>query len=487
MRQLITTLIVLVLFTIVSEQNSAQAQKWSLRQAVNYAQQHNLTIQQSVLNQRLAKYALVQGRMSQLPNVNASTVYGRGFGRSVDPTTNQFVNSDYDFMSLSGNTDVLLFGWFRTRTNIAKNKYSLRAAEADLQQIQDDISLNVATGYLRILLAGEQVGVNRKQVEVSKAQLDQTRKFAAAGSVPELNVAQLEAQLSGDSANLIQALSDYNSAIIDMKALLNLDLEMPFDIEIPVIDLNANTLSADASPEDIYREAVKHLGSIQSSNMKLKAAHKNYQSAKGWLFPQLGLNGQFGTNWASTFKEVTGFTITGSQESMYRAYIPGLSSGNYSELFPVYQPVVEYTTKDVPVRKQFDNNFRQIVSLSLNIPLFNGWQSQYAVRQAKISMLSAELNKYQAELKLKQDVYKAYNDARNSLQKYYAARRAADAAQRAFSFAEKRYDLGLTNTVEYLTTQNTLYTAESRLAGAKYDLVFKLKVIDYYLGKEIEL
>jgi outer membrane protein len=136
---------------------------------------------------------------------------------------------------------------------------------------------------------------------------------------------------------------------------------------------------------------------------------------------------------------------------------------------------------------QFDNNFRQTVALTLNLPVFNAWQAQYSVRQARINVFSEELNKYQAELKLKQDVYKAYNDATNSVQKYNAADRAVNAAQRAYDFAQKRYDIGLTNTVEYLTAQNNLYVAESRLASAKYDLIFKLKVIDYYLGREIKL
>lgn len=125
--------------------------------------------------------------------------------------------------------------------------------------------------------------------------------------------------------------------------------------------------------------------------------------------------------------------------------------------------------------------------MNLTVPLFNGWQAQYNVKQARINMLTSELNKDQAELKLRQDIYKAYNDAKNSIQKYYAAERAAESAARALDFAQKRYDLGLTNTVEYLTTKNTSYTASSNLAKAKYDLIFKLKVIDYYLGKEIKL
>jgi outer membrane protein len=136
---------------------------------------------------------------------------------------------------------------------------------------------------------------------------------------------------------------------------------------------------------------------------------------------------------------------------------------------------------------QFDNNFRQTVAVTLSVPIFNAWQGQYGVKQSQINVLSEQLNKYQAELKLKQDVYRAHNDARNALQKYYAALRAFDAAKRAFDFAQKRYDIGLTNTVDYLTVQNSLYAAASRFASSKYDLIFKLKVIDYYLGKELKL
>ena len=158
-----------------------------------------------------------------------------------------------------------------------------------------------------------------------------------------------------------------------------------------------------------------------------------------------------------------------------------------SLFFPVYQPTYTYTTRRIPFGTQLDNNFRQTISIGLNIPIFNGWQAQYNVRQAKVNVHSSELNKYQAALNLKQDIYKAYNEALNAIQKYYAAERAQVAAQRAYDFAQKRYALGLTNTVEYLTTQNTQFVSESNLLSAKYDLIFKLKVIDYYLGKELKL
>lgn len=485
MRHLFTAALLFILTT--QPLQAQQSDSWSLQRAVQYALAHNISIQQNVLNERLARYTLLQSRLSQLPNVNANGGYGRSYGRSVDPTTNQFVSgtSSYDFMNVNGSADVLLFGWFQKRNTIAANKFSLKAAAADLEQLQDDISLNVATGYLRALLAQEQIRVSEKQVELSKAQLNQTRKFAEAGRLPELSVAQLEAQLAGDSATLIQAMADYTASIIDMKALLNLDFNTPFDIVVPDVKLEDQVAVNTLSPEEIYAEARKQLGTIRSSEFKLAAAAKRLDAAKGNLWPQLGLSAQAGTNWASTFKNIVGFNQTG--EAPNGTYIPIRFAPFVDTLIPIYQPTGTVITEDVSIFDQFDNNFRQIISVNLSIPLFNGWQSQYNIRQARINMLTQELNKSQAELNLKQDVYKAYNDARNSIQKYYAAERSANAARRALEFAQKRYDLGLINTVEYLTTQNTMFSAASRLASSKYDLIFKLKVIDYYLGKELKL
>src|SRR5690606_7766300 len=193
---------------------SQEENVWSLERSVRYALDHNLSIRQTELNERLANLNLQQSRLSQIPNINANIGYGRSFGRSVDPTTNQFVSGNYDFISAGGSADILVFGWFQKRNTIAANKYSLEAAAEDLDQLKNDVSLNVATGFLRALLAKEQIRVNEKQADLSKAQLEQTRQFVAAGRLPELNAAQLESQLASDSANLIASVSDYNSAVL---------------------------------------------------------------------------------------------------------------------------------------------------------------------------------------------------------------------------------------------------------------------------------
>lgn len=481
MRQLSHAAIIIFLSCFAIKVQAQADDEWTLQRCVQYAIDHNITIQQDVLNARLAKYTLLQSQLGQLPNANVTSSYGRSYGRSIDPTTNQFIDANYDFVSVTGSSNVLLFGWFQQRNNIAKNKFNLLASKADLDQLKDDVSLNVATGYLRAILAQEQIHVNEKQVELSKAQLDQTRKFFDAGRVPELNVAQLESQVATDSSNLISAIANYTSSIIDLKTLLNIDFNEPFNVIAPDVKVADQITLASLTPEAVYEEAHKHFGAIKAAEYRYTAAQKGVKSAKGALYPQLSFGVQIGTNWASTYQQVSRYDTVLAPINFRDA------SGNPYFNSPVYTGEVIPVLANTPFGKQLNNNLRQTYALSLNLPLFNGWQNQYALKQAKYNMNTQELNKYQAELNLKQNVYKAYSDATNSVQKYYAAVHAAESAERAQEFAKKRYDLGLTSTVDYLITQNTQYSAESNLLSAKYDLIFKLKVIDYYLGKELKL
>ena len=486
MQRLLYLLLPLILFLQNSYAQSKSSNSgnsdsaWTLESSIFYAKMHNIDLRKSVLNERLSQLQLKQMQLSQIPNSSISANYGKSFGRSVDPTSNQFINTNYDFSGLNGNMDVLLFGWFQKRNNISSQKFSLQAARADYEQLQDDISLNVATAYLRILLAQENIGIAESQQSFSNKQLQQTQAFVNAGRLPELESAQMEAQVASDSSMYFTAISNFNQAILDMKALMNLDMESNYNVVMPEINAISFTEFSTHSPAQIYEIAKNNFSNIKSAEFKIKAAQKAVTAQKGALYPQLGLGYQIGTNYSSTLKEITNFKLTGSEPTGDFVNISGTP-------YPVLQPTGSFNTKTTPYFSQFDNNLRQTVVLSLTVPLFNGWVTKYNIKQAKVNVENEQLEQERSFVKLKQDVYSAYFDANAAIKKYYASKKAADAAQRALDFAEKRYDLGLMNTVELLTTQNTNFKAQSDAVSAKYDLYFKLKVIDYYLGNQIKL
>lgn len=473
-------LLLILLLSITASIYAQNEHTWTLQRCVQYALEHNISIKQSELNTQMSENSLLQSKLGQLPSLNLSGTYGRSFGRSINPTTNQFVDEGYNFLSPSISSGAVIFGWNQVRSTIQKNKYTLQAALADLDQLKSDISLNVANSFLMVLLANEQVNISNNQIQVSKAQLEQTVAFANAGRLPELNVAQLTAQLASDSANLINAQSSYNAAVLDLKTLLNLDFSTPFIPYVAEASVGDIAQISYLQPENIYEQAQGQFGMIKGSLYRLQAAQKGLRAAKGNLYPQLSFGYQLGTNYASSYQSVVRYEDMVVQGYNYIE----LDNATRKYLYEYYRvPILEKTK----LGAQFENNLRQTLSLNLNVPLFNAGQSHFAIKQSQLDVQSQMLNQYNTALTLKQNVFKAHNNAQNAIQKYYAAKRAADAAQRALDFARKRYDLGLSSTVDLLVTQNSAFNAAANLVIAKYDLIFKLKVIDYYLGKEIKM
>jgi outer membrane protein len=265
-----------------------------------------------------------------------------------------------------------------------------------------------------------------------------------------------------------------------MKALMNLDIANPFEVTEPnVSELSLNEITIN-TPEQIYEVARSNFPSIKSNSLKVAAAQKGLEARKAALYPQLGLGMQLGSNYASTLMDITDARVVGASATGNFVDVNGTS-------YSVMQPDIDFNTRTTPFFKQFGNNFRQTIALNLTVPLFNGWTARTAIAQAKVDIASNKLEQKRGEIKLKQDVYGAYYDAKAAAKKYFAAQQAADAAARALDFAQKRYQLGLMNAFELVTTQNTSFKSKSNAASAKYELIFKLKVIDYYLGKELKL
>jgi outer membrane protein len=478
-----TTQFYFLLFTLLVFRYNAFAtpnSKWSLQACIQYALEHNIQIKQSELNKRLQSYNYQQLQFAQLPNINVGTNYGRSFGRSVDPTSNQFVNGSYDFLSLSGNADVLLFGWFQKRSLIQKNEQLLNAAITDYNQLKDDVSLNIATGYLRALLAYEQLEIANKQVDFSLQQYQQSIRFEQAGRLSNLNVAQWHSQLANDSVIYIAALNEVSNSLMDMKVLMNLDFSEPFNLDVPSLDFNLATLLTVQDPQTVYEAALQHVGTVKSAHQKEFAALKNLKYARAMMLPQFSLSAQMGSTYATSYKQISDISVTGTSVTPYLVSINNVD-------YPVVTPKYNYTSSIIPFNTQVDNNFRQTIALSATIPLFNAFQSRTAVQQSKIAVKQQQLLVDAAQVKLKQDVYKAYQDAKQAILKYNASKIAYQASQSAFEIAKKRYDLGLINTVEYLNTQNAAFKANGTMLIAKYELLFKTKIIDYYLGNKIEL
>lgn len=454
--------------------------RWTLEDCVLYAKENNLSVAENALNERLAQLVLEQTKAGRLPNLNADFTLGESYGRSIDPTSNQFVTKGFLYNTTGLSSQVLLFGWFQKKYMTQQSQLDVYAAEYAFKQLKEDIALNVATGFLRVLLAREQVRINEAQLNQDQEQYRQTHQFVRNGKLPELNAAQMMAQLSGDSATLLSSVTDERIALLQLKALMNLDFSQEFDIITP--DVNMAQITGTemlGTPDDIYAIALNQQNRTKYNQLKLLSAKKTLDIAKAQQYPQVSLFANLGTNYSSNVKDITGQTYLGE--------VPLGSINVAGTSYPISRPEYSYETRTRPWLTQYGDNIRANAGLSVSIPIFNAYAAKTSIQKAKIGLVSQQIATDNDKQKLRQDIIKAYEEARAASQKFAAARRSEDAARRALNFAVKRYEVGMINTYEYTATQAALYKASTSVLSAKYDLIFKLKVLDYYMGNPIRL
>lgn len=442
---------------------------------------NNISVKQQDIQARLASLTYNQSKLSQYPNLNLSSNLGVSTGRSIDRTTNQFTTESvfYNSFNLQAGADV--FNFFSRRNTIAANRYELQASEAAVEKLRNDIALNVAGAYLQVLLNREQIAISRVQYQQTAAQLENTRKLVRAGSVPELNAVQLEAQLAQDSSNVVTARGAEAQSLLYLKALLSLDAGMAFDIITPPVEMIPLEPMADLQPEAVYQLALQNLPQQRVNALRLQAAQKNAEAARGAMFPTLSVGANLRTDYS------TNKTNFDTLPRVFAGYYPvGVVKGTTDSVFTETYRQDRVFFSD-PYMRQLRNNFGNGVGLSVSVPIFNGGTSRTAWQRAKLNIKNYELQTQQDNLTLKQDIYKAYTDALTSLEKFNASTKSVETAERAADFANKRYGIGLLSTIELLQTQSNLYRARLERTLAQYDYVFKMKVLEFYKGQGLKL
>jgi len=454
---------------------------WNLKRAVDYALANNISVKQADIQARIADLNLKQSKLMQVPTANISGSAGVNAGRSIDPTTNLFTNTQLFSTGFSLTSAVTIFNFFSVRNNIEGNKFDNEAARANIDKIRNDIALNVATAYLMVLVSEEQENIAKLAVQLTLQNFENTKKRVETGVLPELNLAELEAQLALDSSNLITASNTVKQNILQLKAILNVDAGERFVVETPPVSKIPVLTLDELQPEYVYAEAVKNLPQQKVNDLRIKAAEKYLTSARGQMYPTFSLFAGLGTNYANNKIPNVLRVPTGTLDTTgAKANVNGTL---YDVVTPGFNNIV--TTSTTPFGTQLSDNFRQNIGIQVNIPLFNSGQARTNWEKSKLNVNSLQLQKDLDLIILKQDIYTAYNDASTAIQKYHAGIKGVQTAEKAYTFAQKRYDVGLLPTIDLLTNQNNLNRARVQLAQAEVDYVFRLKLLEFYKGKGI--
>jgi outer membrane protein len=483
--------ILYLFFITISLSATAQApQQWDLKTCVEYAIQHNISVQQADIQARLAKLQSDLAKSNQLPTLNGSTGMGLRLGRSIDPTTNGFTNTQFLYNNFGMNGGVQIFNAGKLKNNAEAASLSWQASEADKQNTSNDISLSVATYYLQVLSAIEQSEIAKIQIGQTTQQLAATKKRVDVGLLPELNLLELETQLANDSSTYITANANVEQSKMSLKALLNLDASQPFDIQVQAVDQIKLQSFADLQPDYVYTVAAQNLPSVKAANLRVKAAEKNKLVAKANFYPTLSFGYNLSSNFSNVFNYVSGYNLTGVSTPNATTPFVTVNSAKYYIQSPVFSPVTTQRNWGNIWNgwsDQVNNNFGQSFGLQMSIPIFNGNQSKITYKQSILNYRNASLQQENTNLKLKQDIYTAYNNAVIAFNKLVANQKAMASAEKTYLFATKRYELGLLGTIELLNNQNNFLKAKTNFKAAQYEYVFRIKLLEFYKGESLSL
>lgn len=451
---------------------------WTLERAIRHAQENNLSLKQSRATVRTALLTERAARAARLPNVSGQINAGEQFGRTIDPTTNIFSNTAVGFSSLSLSAGANLFQGGLVHHSIKQADWDVRAAEADVEQDANDLALRVAQAYLSILLAEEQAENGRRRVEQSQRQLENTDKLIQAGTLPQADRFNFLAQIARDEQAVILAQNNAELGYLTLKQLLQLEPDYAMQIERPAVELPAVTDAETLTLAALYQTAQTTQPAIRAGEYRRQSALEGIDIARSGYYPTLSVFANLSSNYSTQFRNaIVGDPVPTNPETIIINGQPVVVS--------FLQPDISYV--NVPYFNQLNQNFGQSVGVSLNIPIYQNNRIRLSVERARLAVLNTELQNDLVRQQLKNDIQTAIANVRAGRQQYEAAERTVEATRMAFQNIERRHQLGAANSLELTTARTNLDVAENDLVVARYEYLFRLKILDFYQGRPLEL
>ncbi|MBG6235499.1 outer membrane protein [Pedobacter sp. CAN_A7] len=442
----LTRLCFLGLFVAGFSTDSVAQETITLPQAIDRMLQNNLNIKQGALSVATSDVNLRQSRAALLPNLNATNSNNLSFGRGLDQTSFQIVNQKLYQGSGSVGTSIDLFGGFAKINQIKQNKILLEADQSNVEKIKNDLTLDVVVAYMQVVYNEDLLKASRQQLAVSEQTMKREDALMEVGNKTMADISQARAQVSTAELNVTNAQNDLSISYLTLAQLMEMGTDSAtFKVVAPTVSEIA-VAQTDYEVNEVYNQALDNFPDIKLANLNTLAAEKGIAIAKGSLYPSISLNAGLGSS--------------------------------YSYIFKTLAPQDDFST-------QIDDRFNQYIGLSLQIPIFNGLSAKSNVKRAKITYQNYKIQEQLAKNNLNKVIAQAVMDLKAAESRYRSTQNTFNAQRDAFNVNEQRYNVGLVNSLDYNTAITNRNQAEIDFIQAKYDLVFRSKVIDYYLGKQI--
>ena len=417
--------------------NSQAQEIWTLEKCVKHAIENNITIKQSKADLASTQQSKNTAIGNFLPSLNLGSSHSWNVGLNQNITTGILENMTTRSASVNANMGIDLFNGMQNIQQLYRSNLAILASQYQLADIKENISLLVANSYLQILFSKESLGVQKSQLAVTVEELKIANERLNTGIIPEGDVLEIEANAATIEQNVVVAENNYLLSKIALAQLLLLPDFENFDIAQESYEMPSAEL-LETSVKTIYTTALDKRNDVKLAQTNLNIAKKDLAISKAGLFPKLS----------------------------------GFYSYNSRILFDNASPISD----------QLDLNAGQNFGFQLSIPIFNGINTNTNIKRSKIGILKSEYALRQMQLDLENTINQAYANTKGALKAYQAAEKTDQARQLAYEYAKERFDAGAMNTFNFLQAQQKYEVAQSELIKAKYDYIFKLKVLEFYFG-----
>jgi outer membrane protein len=441
------------LFTIISllflvMLTSLEAQEiWSLEKCINYALDNNIKIKQGVITTQYQQNQLKQSKNSRLPNLNGQMSQNLNFGRSLTYlNTYKDINSAQTDFGLG--TTLPVFQGFQISNSISKLELDLQASVEDLSKAKSDISVLIASTYLEILFAKDLVKVSEDQLQITHLQIKQINEKVEAGSLARGSLLEIEAQAAGEELNLVNARNQLQLSKLKLTQLLELPLMDNFDVDVPLLP-EISAQASIVSSVEVYKSALLARPEIKGADLRYQSSQYQLKMAQGTLYPTVSLYANIYDSYNNMYTDING--------------------------------------NDIAFSDQLRNNQRKGLGVQMNIPIFTRFLNKLQIDNARLQVLNLELELESAKKLLRSDIETAQTNAIAALNRYISNQKAVSSMREAFRYSEEKFGVGLVNAVEYNTSKTKLAKSESDLLQAKYEFIFRTKILDFYRGLPLTL
>lgn len=428
----------LSIFCLAALTLSMGQEKWDLRECVDYAVQHNLTVNQSKIYYELSTKELELANKQWLPTVNAYLDNSLTIGSHhplIDKGYQQYSNS------LGLSSSIAIYNGGLIELNKERAELNVQANELQTASIANDISLMVVNYYLNVMLNRELLQIAQGNLEVSEEQLNRAQILYDGGRISRADLVQAEAAVAQEKKNVSDAQIEVERALFNLSTLLQLpdyrnfdveDISLPDDLQFGVFDL-----------DEILQIAYQEQPNVKRAELDVEIATKDIDIAKTSLKPTITGTYNLGTSYADYFNK-------------------GLVNDAWLT--------------------QWYENIANVFGISVQVPIFDRHQTKLNVEKATINQSLAQNLVEQEKQKLKENIQEAYFHATTSYDAYRAARESVRSSELSTDFAQRSFDAGVLNIYDLQIARNNLMIARAQMAQAKFNFVFRLKVLDFYAG-----